>query len=169
MGCNRCLSKELLIDAVRAGLSLVLPNGVPLPSHSCLESIWPSSEVQSTFCTHRQLSQTHTVYTQSFKDIPRSQGFLVQISGLHWHNKRYLNKGVLYCLMWFFFFLAVLEFELRASHVLGRCSITWATLPALICVEMKAHENGLRKICIESWDSVIAHQLELPYLQFTET
>jgi hypothetical protein len=29
------------------------------------------------------------------------------------------------------FFLAVWEFELRGSHLLGRCSTTWATPPAL--------------------------------------
>jgi hypothetical protein len=27
-----------------------------------------------------------------------------------------------------------LEFELRALHLLGRCSTTWATLPALFCL-----------------------------------
>jgi hypothetical protein len=34
----------------------------------------------------------------------------------------------------FFFFLAALEFELRASHLLGRHSTTWATLPALFSI-----------------------------------
>jgi hypothetical protein len=34
----------------------------------------------------------------------------------------------------FFGFLAVLEFELRASRLLGRCSTTWATPPALFAL-----------------------------------
>jgi hypothetical protein len=33
----------------------------------------------------------------------------------------------------FFFLMVLLEFALRASHLLGRCSITWATAPALFC------------------------------------
>jgi hypothetical protein len=40
------------------------------------------------------------------------------------------------CLTWyhlFFFRRMVLGFELRTSHLLGRCSITWATPPALLC------------------------------------
>jgi hypothetical protein len=32
-----------------------------------------------------------------------------------------------------FFFLVVRVFELRASHLLDRCSTTWATPPALFC------------------------------------
>jgi hypothetical protein len=34
----------------------------------------------------------------------------------------------------FFFLNSVLGFELRASHLLGRWSTTWATPPALLCV-----------------------------------
>jgi hypothetical protein len=34
----------------------------------------------------------------------------------------------------FFFFFAVLGIELRVSHLLSRCSTTWSTLPALLCV-----------------------------------
>jgi hypothetical protein len=39
-------------------------------------------------------------------------------TGSHWSLNYRLN----------FFFLAVLEFKLRASHFLGRCSTTWAQL-----------------------------------------
>jgi hypothetical protein len=39
--------------------------------------------------------------------------------------------GFLFVLLFFFFF-AVLGFGLRASCLLGRCSITWATPPALL-------------------------------------
>jgi hypothetical protein len=35
-------------------------------------------------------------------------------------------------LLKFLFFNAILGFELRASHLLGRLSATWATLPALL-------------------------------------
>jgi hypothetical protein len=38
-----------------------------------------------------------------------------------------------YIYIYIFFFLVVLGFEFRALHLLGRCSITWATLPALFC------------------------------------
>jgi hypothetical protein len=31
-------------------------------------------------------------------------------------------------------FFAVLGFELRASHMLSRCSTTWVNLPVLFCV-----------------------------------
>jgi hypothetical protein len=45
-----------------------------------------------------------------------------------------------------FFFLAVLEFELRASHLLGRHSATWATLQALFSVGY-FWDRVLRTIC----------------------
>jgi hypothetical protein len=39
------------------------------------------------------------------------------------------------CYEIFFLFFAPLVFELRASHLLGRCSVTWTTPLALFCVE----------------------------------
>jgi hypothetical protein len=42
--------------------------------------------------------------------------------------------------------LVVLEFELRASHLLGKCSIIWVTLPVLFCdffSKIGSHDVGL--------------------------
>jgi hypothetical protein len=42
----------------------------------------------------------------------------------------------------FFFFFVVLGFELGASHLLGRCSTAWASLPtlfAMVNLEMGSH------------------------------
>jgi hypothetical protein len=44
-----------------------------------------------------------------------------------------LPSLVLFCLFLFLFHFIVLEFELRASHLLGRYSTSWLTLPALFC------------------------------------
>jgi hypothetical protein len=41
--------------------------------------------------------------------------------------------------LFFFFFLAILGFELGASLLLGRCSTTWATLPALLPLNKDFH------------------------------
>jgi hypothetical protein len=51
----------------------------------------------------------------------------------------------------YFFLVVVLEFELRALHLLVRCSITWATLPAFffceLCVLGIFQDRVLRTIC----------------------
>jgi hypothetical protein len=39
----------------------------------------------------------------------------------------YTGMGIFF--FFFFFFFAVLGFELRASHLVGRCSTPWATPP----------------------------------------
>jgi hypothetical protein len=36
-------------------------------------------------------------------------------------------------LLWVSFFLTILGFKLRASHLLSRCSTTWPTPPAVPC------------------------------------
>jgi hypothetical protein len=45
----------------------------------------------------------------------------------------YIYIIYIYIYIYIFFFLVVLGFEFRALHLLGRCSINWATLPALFC------------------------------------
>jgi hypothetical protein len=44
-----------------------------------------------------------------------------------------ISTAAIYRLVEFFFFVTVLEFELRALCLLGRCSTAWATPPALFC------------------------------------
>jgi hypothetical protein len=57
------------------------------------------------------------------------------ISGQQWIEfvlcKRPVNINWMGVLFFFFFFLMVLWFELRALHLPDKCSITWATPPAL--------------------------------------
>jgi hypothetical protein len=48
--------------------------------------------------------------------------------------------------LFFGFFFSVLEFELSSSCLLGRHSITWATLPTLFCVGY--FPDGSRTVCL---------------------
>jgi hypothetical protein len=66
---------------------------------------------------------------------------------------------------YFFFFLVALGFELRASHLLGRCCTAWDTPPvhfALVILEMVVsqiiHPKWLRTLILDPWSS----QFQLP-------
>jgi hypothetical protein len=90
----------LLIDAVPAELFLVLPNGAPPSSHSCLESIWPSRAVVN-FPHPWVVFLKHIL---SFNDISKSGGFLEQNPthvgdmGL-WLGQKISQLGHSFCLM----------------------------------------------------------------------
>jgi hypothetical protein len=69
-------------------------------------------------------------------------------------NKRKMDK-----LNFIYYLFAVLGFELRASLLLGRCSITRATPPALLMAE--CHFMFLLTICISSWEKCLFKSISM--------
>jgi hypothetical protein len=90
--------------------------------------IWRCSAVFVYFCvpfwiTFINLSPTWLSLSSSVSSMLYGQWMI--------HSVRNFHISICFCL---FMYFAVLELELRALGLLGGCSTTWATQPALFCI-----------------------------------
>jgi hypothetical protein len=87
------------------------------------------------------------MFPLSFKDLSLNQVIQTKVLYHSIHKSKFSWAGSFLCETWkvfiyLFIYLVVVGFELRASHVLGRCSTTWSTLLVLKLENFLKHVQG---------------------------